>query len=443
MATALRFEGFGGLSLAAEGFGSPDNPVVLMLHGGAQTRHSWREAAQALAAAGRYAITLDLRGHGQSGWAADGRYDLAAFAADLRAVLTQMQTRPVVVGASLGGFVALKAMADGGAALASGLVLVDAAPTMSPEGRRALGGVLRRHAAGFASLDDAVQAAREVAPAGRDIDADLLRRQLRHDEHGRWFWMWDPAFLEGFNEREFQDLERSASSLKLPTLALYGSQSRIITEPEVARFQELMPGAEFARIEDAGHLLAAERFESFNASLLEFLERRIPRAPISYESGSDPRTLRDALGCFGTGVVIATTLDAEGETQGLTANSFTSLSLDPPLVLFCVAKTSRSLMAFEQSDFFALNVLHIGQQPDSARFARRAEDRFSAGAWETWDTGAPILSGSLASIECAKYAWYDGGDHVIIVGRVRRARFEPRRDPLLYFQGGYRRLHFL
>lgn len=437
----LRFSGFGGLVVAAEGFGAPDQPAVVLLHGGAQSRSVWREAARSLAAAGRYAITVDLRGHGESEWAKDGRYDIEAFAEDLRAVLAQLPNRPVVVGAALGGFVALAALQAAGAVLASGLVLVDAALSMNLAGRNRVGDILRRHAAGFATLDEAAGAAAELGLSVHKHGADLAS-QLRRDEAGRYFWRWDPRFPTRFGDSHFESLEVAAAGLSLPTLVVHGAQSEVVGAAEIARLRELMPAAEVVQIEGEGLRLSAERFDAFDAALLEFLERRIPRAPLSYESGSDSRTLRDALGCFGTGVVIATTLDGEGQPQGLTANSFTSVSLDPPLILVCVARGARSLSAFEAAETFAVNVLHIGQQPDSARFGRRAEDRFSASAWETWETGAPILTGSLASIECDKHGWYDGGDHVILVGQVRRARFEPHRDPLLYFRGAYRRLHF-
>jgi flavin reductase (DIM6/NTAB) family NADH-FMN oxidoreductase RutF/pimeloyl-ACP methyl ester carboxylesterase len=439
----LAFTGFGGLQIKGEGFGAPDDPAVVLLHGGAQSRRVWRDAAAVLAAAGRYAITIDLRGHGESGWAADGRYDFHAFAEDLRAVLGQLQKRPVVVGASLGGYVALEAMEGQGAALASGLVLVDAALEMDPAGSARLGEILRRHARGFADLDEAAAASQELTPHHRPIERTSLERQLRQDEAGRYFWTWDPKFPFADLPSTFDELHRAASELKLPTLVMHGAASEVVTERQVGRLKELMPGAEFVRIEGAGHQLVREQSDTFNATLLEFLERRVPRAPMSYESGSDARTLRDALGCFSTGVVVATTLDKDGQPQGLTANSFTAVSLDPPLILVCLAKTSRSCAAFAAAETFAVNVLHIGQQPDSARFARRAEDRFTASAWERWETGSPILSGSLASIECDKFGWHDGGDHLILVGKVRRARFVPHRDPLLYFRGAYRRLHFL
>jgi flavin reductase (DIM6/NTAB) family NADH-FMN oxidoreductase RutF/pimeloyl-ACP methyl ester carboxylesterase len=378
----LTYAGFGGLKLAADTFGSPENPAAVLIHGGAQTRHSWHEAAKALAAAGRYAITLDLRGHGDSPFTKDASNDMEAYVGDLRAVLAQLPTRPVLIGAAMGGMIALAALGDGGESLASGLVLVDAAP-----------------------------------------------------------WMDTAHFIGNLDPTVLQALESSIGKLTVPTLMVRGRDSQVLTAAEIERFRLLAPNAEFADIEAAGNLGASERSDAFNALLLEFLERRVPREPIFYEVGSDPRTLRDALGCFGTGIIIATARDANGGPQGLTANSFTSVSLDPPLILFCIAKSSKSLDAFVHSTTFAVNVLHIGQQPASSRFAKRDEDRFGLTAWEVWDTGAPIITGSLASFECDKHGWYDAGDHYIVVGKVLRARYEPQRDPLIYFRGKYRRLH--
>ena len=439
----LSFTGFAGLELKAEAYGSPENPAVVLLHGGAQDRGVWVQAARVLAAAGRYSLTLDLRGHGESAWSGGGRYDIQAFAEDLRAVLGQMQKRPVVVGAALGGYVALAALQGPAANLASGLVLVDAALSMNPAGRKRFGDLLRQQAAGFDDLEAAARGAAALWPEHPPLDPAELLRRLRRDETGHYFWTWDPRFPDGFGGAAFEHLEAAVADMRLPTLVVHGGESEIVGAAEVERFKTLMPAAEFVRIENVGPRLSAERFDRFDAILLEFLERRAPRAPLSYESGSDTRTLRDALGCFGTGVVIATTLDTEGEPQGLTANSFTSVSLDPPLILVCLAKGSRSLAAFDAARTFAVNVLHIGQQPHSVRFAKRDPDRFSAGPWERWETGAPILAGSLASFDCDKQGWHDGGDHMILVGQVRRARFEPHRDPLLYFRGAYRRLHFV
>ena len=221
-----------------------------------------------------------------------------------------------------------------------------------------------------------------------------------------------------------------------------GARSALVSAQVAQELRGSIAGAELVEIEGAGHLVTAQRAEPFNAVLLEFLERRVPRAPLSYEAGSEPRVLRDALGCFGTGVTVITTVDEAGYPVGLTANSFTSVSLDPPLILFCLARSSANLPVFEKAGKFGVNVLHIGQQPTSDRFASRREDRFVVDDWESWDSGAPLLRGSLASFECGTFALHDGGDHLFVIGRVRRAAFEPSRDPLLYFRGKYRRLHF-
>jgi flavin reductase (DIM6/NTAB) family NADH-FMN oxidoreductase RutF len=160
-----------------------------------------------------------------------------------------------------------------------------------------------------------------------------------------------------------------------------------------------------------------------------------------YRSGHDPRTLRDALGCFATGVTVVTCLH-DGEPTGLTVNSFTSVSLEPPLLLVCIRKDASSAGALVTAAHFAINVLQTGQQPASIRFATRDEDRFGATAWACGEAGAPILHESLGVFECERFAVYDGGDHHILVGKVEKASFDAGLDPLLYFRGRYRRLHF-
>ncbi len=405
MATAQQFTGFGGVRLCADLYGDPDAPSILILPGGGQTRAAWAQTAQALAEAGRHVVCLDLRGHGDSGRAPAGDYSIEAFSGDLRAVLSQMQNRPVLLGASSSGWIATAVLGLQDAHLATGLVLVDSPPRMEAAGIEKMGASMRRR-------------------AGTTSD-------------------WDPAFLETFSmDKVGEIIAAAAANVTVPTLIVRGARSVLSTPDAVAEFARIIAGAETAEIEGAGHMVATDQADAFNAVLLDFLERRVPRTAQEYREGSDPRTLRDALGCFSTGITVVTTLDPGGVPIGLTANSFTSLSLDPPLLLVCLARSAGSLPAFESNPHFAANVLHIGQQPTSARFARRQEDRFAETPWEAWGTGVPMLTHSLASFECARHAMHDGGDHVILVGRVLRVRFEPWRDPLLYFRGKYRRLHF-
>lgn len=155
----------------------------------------------------------------------------------------------------------------------------------------------------------------------------------------------------------------------------------------------------------------------------------------------DPRAFRNALGCFATGITVVTTLRADGHPVGVTVNSFASVSLDPPLVLFSLARASQTCDMFAKSPAFAVNVLADDQEELSNRFSRRdLEERWDGVPIERWDTGVPVLTGCLAALECDREAVHDGGDHAIIVGRVRRLRSTTDGAPLLYFRGAYTRL---
>lgn len=152
----------------------------------------------------------------------------------------------------------------------------------------------------------------------------------------------------------------------------------------------------------------------------------------------DPRAFRSALGCFATGIAVVTTLEPNGLPVGVTVNSFSSVSLDPPLVQFCLGRAAMSFAAFAAAPSFAVNILADDQEDLSARFSRRdLQERWSGVAVETWDTGVPVLTGSLATLECDRAHLFDGGDHVIVVGRVRRLASREDGKPLLYFRGRY------
>jgi flavin reductase (DIM6/NTAB) family NADH-FMN oxidoreductase RutF len=149
-------------------------------------------------------------------------------------------------------------------------------------------------------------------------------------------------------------------------------------------------------------------------------------------------SLRQALGRFATGVTIMTCLDAQGQRVGLTANSFNSLSLAPPLVLWSLRLASPSLAAFEQASHFAINVLAETQVELSRRFASAVPDKFEEGAWSAGLGGAPVLAGCAAVLECERYAAHEGGDHRLFIGQVQRWA-DLSVAPLL-FQGGHYRL---
>ncbi len=152
----------------------------------------------------------------------------------------------------------------------------------------------------------------------------------------------------------------------------------------------------------------------------------------------DPRHLRNALGRFTTGVTIITCRDAAGRPFGLTANSFSALSLDPPLVLWSLRHVSPNMQAFETAAHFAVNVLAEAQVELSRRFASSAEDRFSQGAWARGDHGAPVLAGCAAVFECQTLSHQVAGDHRLFIGHVLACSEWPL--PPLVFQAGHYRL---
>lgn len=152
----------------------------------------------------------------------------------------------------------------------------------------------------------------------------------------------------------------------------------------------------------------------------------------------DPRALRTAFGQFATGITVVTTTDEDGAPVGLTANSFTSVSLNPPLVLFCLDRRSASLGRFLSAPSFGINVLGSTQQALSSRFAsRNVEDRFAGVGWALQSPGVPWLEGAAARFACDTYGIHDAGDHLVFVGHVRHFETAADSEPLLYFQGRY------
>lgn len=156
----------------------------------------------------------------------------------------------------------------------------------------------------------------------------------------------------------------------------------------------------------------------------------------SDESRVDAKALRRALGAFLTGVTVVTTADEEGVPWGFTANSFTSVSLDPPLILVCVAEGATCYPAFRACRSFAVNILAEGQDEVSMRFASKQPDKFSGIAAESRATGAPVLDGSLAWLDCSVHDKIEAGDHLILIGRVEAFDGGAGR-PLGYYRGNY------
>lgn len=150
-----------------------------------------------------------------------------------------------------------------------------------------------------------------------------------------------------------------------------------------------------------------------------------------------PREFRASLGMFATGVTIVTARTGDGELVGLTANSFNSVSLEPPLVLWSLARAAGSLPVFSAGSHYAINILAADQKALAERFARRGGDRWSGVAYTEGAGGAPLLAGAAASFECFNRSRYEEGDHVIFVGEVERCSHRSEASPLLFHGGKF------
>jgi flavin reductase (DIM6/NTAB) family NADH-FMN oxidoreductase RutF len=152
---------------------------------------------------------------------------------------------------------------------------------------------------------------------------------------------------------------------------------------------------------------------------------------------NDHNALRAALGHYATGVAVVTTWTADGQPAGMTINSFSSLSLDPPLILWCLRRNSASGHAFTVADYFAVNVLAAGQEQIARRFATSANDRFTDLAWQPGPTNLPLLAGRLGTFICRRAEIFGGGDHLIITGQLEEYAVMTARLPLLFYRGCY------
>ena len=158
----------------------------------------------------------------------------------------------------------------------------------------------------------------------------------------------------------------------------------------------------------------------------------------SDSSSIDPRDFRNALGTYATGVTIITAATPEGKPYGLTCNSFASVSLNPPLVLWSLLIYSQGMSIFQNASHFAVNVLGASQQALATKFANSSTDRFAGVAWTPGLGNAPILADSVANFQCRAVNRYYGGDHVIFLGAVEAYAYN-RQEPLLFARGGYGR----
>jgi pimeloyl-ACP methyl ester carboxylesterase len=280
---AVLFDVAPGIRLAADTFGAPGAPAVLLLHGGGQTRHAWHATATNLTDAGWRAIAVDLRGHGESTHPRPAAYSLEDFAGDVRALTAAIADDPIVIGASLGGIAGLLALTESPAAPAAGLVLVDVAHRFQTRGGGRIVSFMEEHSDGFATLADAADAVAAYIPhRARPRDMYGLRHNLRRNDDGRWIWHWDPEILTQarpllHNQAQLSErLAGAATRLRQPCLLVRGADSDVLS-PSIAReFIELAPTATLAEVPCAGHMVAGDNNDAFTVAIRAWLDSFAP-----------------------------------------------------------------------------------------------------------------------------------------------------------------------
>ena len=275
-ATGHVWAGDDGVRIAADMFGEPGVPSLILLHGGGQTRHSWRRTASSLARDGWQVITYDSRGHGDSDWSAEGEYDESALVRDLRTVVAASGVdRPVLAGASAGGATALAAIGRG-AVDASGLVLVDLVPHSELEGYQRVRAFMLEGMKGFDTPEEAAKLVAEYRGLDTIPDPARIARNLRATDDGRYRWHWDPLYVEArdVDRRDRQErLAAYARSLTIPTLLVRGAESDVVSEEGVREFLALCPDADYVNVEDAGHMLVGDGNDIFGTVARPFLDK--------------------------------------------------------------------------------------------------------------------------------------------------------------------------
>jgi pimeloyl-ACP methyl ester carboxylesterase len=273
----VAFKGQAG-TIAGDRWEGTGRGTLILLHGGAQTRHSWSRSGPRFAEAGWTTYALDARGHGDSEWDPAGDYGMDALVDDLVGIVDQLDASPVLIGASMGGMTSLVAEGEH-APLARALVLVDIATRAEPAGVARIFDFMRSAPDGFDSLEavaDAIAAYNPHRP--RPTNLDGLRKNVRQGDDGRWRWHWDPKFLRVSDEprREAEEvrLDAAARAVAVPTMLVRGTSSDVVSPEGAEHLQALIPHAA-VREAKAGHMVAGDDNDVFVTQVVDFLDDQV------------------------------------------------------------------------------------------------------------------------------------------------------------------------
>jgi pimeloyl-ACP methyl ester carboxylesterase len=285
------WKGVGGVRIAGDSWGDPGGPLVLLQHGGGQTRHAWKGAGESLGAAGYYAVAIDARGHGDSDWAPDGLYGQDVMVEDLKCVVAALgNRRPVLVGASMGGGTSLVAVGEDHVD-ATALVMVDIAPRIEPGGVEKIHAFMRQKPEGFSTLEEVAEAISNYQPhRKRARNLDGLAKNVRLGADGKYHWHWDPRFraVRRDFEKRVERLEACAGNLVLPALLVRGGLSDVLSEEGAQAFLKLCPHAEYVNVTGAAHMVAGDRNDIFANAVIKFLSRAVPVGGTPLQPAHEP-----------------------------------------------------------------------------------------------------------------------------------------------------------
>jgi pimeloyl-ACP methyl ester carboxylesterase len=277
----VTFGGVNDLALVADEWnraavGAAERPTILMLHGGGQNRHSWKNTGQVLADDGFHVVALDSRGHGDSDRAPGAEYSVDILCDDVLNVLDQIGRPVVLVGASMGGLTGILVADKAGPQKVTKLVLVDVVPRFEKNGSARIRDFMFSGLHGFDSLEEAADAVAAYLPhRKRPRSPEGLKKNLRQRD-GRWYWHWDPAFLTKPADDPFlrvERLEQAAIDLTIPILLIRGRLSDVVSVESVNGFLHKVPHAEFVELAGAGHTAAGDDNDAFTEAVVQFVKR--------------------------------------------------------------------------------------------------------------------------------------------------------------------------